>query len=509
MIKKVCTTITIFALLLPMFWSPRARAETSPILITEVQVGFVDSAGVDWTKQEFIEVTNTSSSAIDLTGWRMEYLSSANNGSGAPTAVIDTMKGVLNANSSALWVHDGYVLPNADMIFGVGDTSGTGLLAKTAGHVRIMNGTSMVDCVAWGSAVAITGCDKIAALASPGYTLQRRATNGIYNKSDGVVNATPATPVGGGLYRQEATIELPTNPVTHPTCDNVQLSEILANPAGDDALGEFIELYNPNDTPQSLYGCSLKISGGKEYVFTDTEVLQAHAYKTFPYSLTKLQLGNSGGSVTLSSQTTITTTTYPAVGDDESWAFDGSNWSIAKPPTPNTNNLFLQATVEPADPPPLATVEPESCPEGKYRNPATGRCKNIPVAAVASVCLPDQERNPTTGRCRKIVIAKAATVCPPGQEKNPTTNRCRKITAASTAKDCPKGQERNKDTNRCRKVVAGTNNKSFNTKPPQKIYNYLIVGAILLAVAGYGIYEYRHDLANLWQRRRKGLPEEQ
>jgi hypothetical protein len=89
----------------------------------------------------------------------------------------------------------------------------------------------------------------------------------------------------------------------------------------------------------------------------------------------------------------------------------------------------------------------KSCPEGKVRNPETGRCiliKNAKAAKAKNVikksCPEGKVRNPETGRCILIKNAKAANVknvikksCPEGKVRNPETGRCILIKNAKAA----------------------------------------------------------------------------
>lgn len=488
-------------------WQP-AVAESPPVLITEVQTGFIDSSGLESPRQEFIELTNTSNTAVNITGWRLEYLSAANNGTGAATQVIASMNGQISPNGHGIWEHDGYSPVIADGVFGVGDTSSSGFLAKTGGHVRLMSDNTMIDCVSWGSAVAITGCDKVSATAPAGYTIQRRLVDGFYNKTAGVANISPATPQGGNVYALMTITPggLPANPTPtnpQPTCDNVQLSEILANPAGDDTLGEFIELYNPTNVSQPLQGCSLRLASGKQYDFPAGTSLGAQEYKAFNYATTGLQLSNSGSTVTLITDSQETNLTYPAANDDEAWALIDGIWYSTNQATPNAANesnksdILVASTASPSS----VVNQLQPCPAGKYRSSVTNRCRNIDQPTTSQqVCATDQERNPATGRCRKIVTANVQAACQPGQERNPASGRCRKIEVAATPKPCDAGQERSPDTNRCRKVVPNSGGKVLAAATTKKTYHYWLVGGILGLAIGYAFYEYRHDFANLFRR---------
>jgi nucleoid DNA-binding protein len=93
-------------------------------------------------------------------------------------------------------------------------------------------------------------------------------------------------------------------------------------------------------------------------------------------------------------------------------------------------------------------VVKKSCPEGKVRNPETGRCiliKNAKVAKAKAVvkksCPEGKVRNPETGRCiliKNAKVAKAKAVvkksCPEGKVRNPETGRCILIKNAKVAK---------------------------------------------------------------------------
>lgn len=77
-----------------------------------------------------------------------------------------------------------------------------------------------------------------------------------------------------------------------------------------------------------------------------------------------------------------------------------------------------------------ATTKSEKCPEGKERNPKTGRCIKIKTQKKTKKvrqkkdCPEGKERNPKTGRCIKIKVQKE---CPEGKRRNPKTGRCIKI----------------------------------------------------------------------------------
>lgn len=287
------------------------------------------------------------------------------------------------------------------------------------------------------------------------------------------------------------------------TATNVVISEIVSNPAGSDTDGgEFVELYNSGNGAVVLDGCSLETDKGS-VVPLDGLSVAANGY--LAVTLSNGLYNEDGGTVTFITATDELVVNYPGLADDQSYSLLQGGWEISNVMTPNAAN---QPT--PQEPEAKKSVDQLApCPEGKFRNPETNRCKNI-VSTMSSLlpCDPGEVRNPETNRCRKIAsLAVSLTPCKPGQERNPATNRCRGVSSATSGlKPCGPGEERNPDTNRCRKVttgVAGT--ATFEPTGPSELNNGALIFVSVLAV-GYGIYEYRFDLHNWLNklRNRKG-----
>jgi len=290
-------------------------------------------------------------------------------------------------------------------------------------------------------------------------------------------------------------------------CDNsVVINEFVSDPVGLEADGgEFIELYNPGSEPATLVGCHVKSSksSAELVVFTASDVIQPGGY--FVINITD-KLTNVSGSITFSTASSDDIVNYSNVHEGESFSYFANGWKVTDSLTPNNANQYQLNDEEAAD----VSVDSDTvvlapCPVGKYRNPETNRCRTIESAdAELAPCDDGETRNPETNRCRKITLATAAlAACTAGQERNPSTNRCRKIAGTSDdVKPCEAGYERNPETNRCRKlatakgVVAGAATASPSTS---RLDLRIILVVIALAV-GYGIYEYRTDMTNLYQK---------
>lgn len=77
----------------------------------------------------------------------------------------------------------------------------------------------------------------------------------------------------------------------------IVINEWLPDPAGSDAAGEWIELWNSGPGPVSLSGWQLKTFGSGRYVLGGE--IRGGEYRILPRSETKLVLRNSDGSIFL------------------------------------------------------------------------------------------------------------------------------------------------------------------------------------------------------------------
>ncbi len=183
-----------------------------------------------------------------------------------------------------------------------------------------------------------------------------------------------------------------------------------------------------------------------------------------------------------------------------SWALDSANnawkWMIPRPTMVNQWLPEPEAQTNAV----ATTSNNKDCGPGKERNPETNRCRSIPTIATVSPCKEGQERNPATNRCRSAqTLAASQKACSAHQYRNPETGRCKNKATTPALAPCKKDQERNPETNRCRKKVtkskdiaevqdvSGNHKKSNNT--------LFFIGAGVAMIIGYGVYEWRQDIA--------------
>lgn len=482
------------------------EVQGASVLINELQTGGLDLVGLEDGRQEFIELYNQTPEEIDVNDWKIQYFAASredvSDPIAPPTREIYKLTGSFAPLGKILLSFEGFIT-GADGYFGVGSTSSSGLLARSGGHVRILDESgSVVDVVGWGTAKSaeIKPLSEIDA----GYSAVRKIIDDVIqdtdNNFDDFIQTSEPSPEGGSLI-EPVIEEVPE--VIVPFCDGLVISEVLPNPEGTDKGNEFIELYNPTSDEIVLGGCVLKTSGSsKEYAFTDDLIMLPGEYRAFYDSVTGLTLANAaGGEVLLTGTTSDFVTQYPAsMLSNHAWILLEGLWHDSSKPTPSEPNILSAPEASPTID---EEVELEPCPVGKFRNPETNRCKNIQVTAASlTPCTVGQARNPETNRCRNIAsLASSLVPCRQGQERNPETNRCRNVAGASTTQaECQPGYERNPDTNRCRKVAAAASASPSvgSTAPdaPQRLNAVFLVTATI-AVLGYAVYEYRRDISNL------------
>jgi hypothetical protein len=305
------------------------------------------------------------------------------------------------------------------------------------------------------------------------------------------------------------------------TAGGLQVVEILPNAqdcSSDGALdcSDYIKLYNSTTSPidTSLYRLRTSSSGTKSSTantFKLSGVLQVGEYMLVYQkdSGGNIAVTNTGGNVWLEDQHgtmsySDTTIVYPDASSTKikglSWAFDEANetwrWMQPRPSTANYWSPEVTDQVQAGS----TTAVTQDCALGKERNPETNRCRNIVAATVAAPCKAGQERNSSTGRCRSVLASSTVQkACNADQYRNSYTGRCKKIAAASTSVPCKKDQERNPETNRCRKKVIkskdvpGVQDMRSDSKAQNGGWVFAGIGA--LAVVGYGVYEWRQDIA--------------
>ena len=460
---------------------------SSPLIVT----AYATSGGQ--TALDFVQIYNNDDTVRSLDGWRVAYTTTQ---SGDRVVLADLA---------------GYMLPESHYVLAVsGGLVGQGVQSFAA--LSLPLGAKLKSLVLLPPSTGTSPSEQPIATTDGIY--RRNLTTTGYSTSTTFAKQDPA-----------AFTALAADPLYQlPGVPSLRIVEILpraADCAPNDhsaVCGDYVKLQNTSDQVIDASNYRLRTDSGTSEsgnAFGLDWLVEPEAYITVSLRSDggKMSLTDSGGYVWLEDVFGLvkfydeTMVQYPSASSSTkqgwSWALaPDDTWQWTSTPQPNQPNLM---TVPPAG---LTTVESTECPAGKYRNPETGRCKNIEDAiATLAACDEDQERNPLTNRCRKLATTAAATLapCDEGQERNPATNRCRSVLAA-TAQElqaCPEGQERNPATNRCRAVTAAAGAPPALTEAvaaTSGLSPYWLGAAVLLGAAGYGAYEWRSDIAKATRR---------
>lgn len=456
---------------------PAPIAQTSPLYITSYQRTLAGA------KLGFVELHNTDKSVININGWSLQS-------GGQTIAAFD----------------GGLIEPGGYVVLSSGDYVVNATIRATLNAPIVNDVLTLIPPI--GSSYASTQYDL--KRSGGGGTVEsmwtRTTTQTGYSSSASSFAVSARQPYDSGFY------------VT-PTVPGLEIVEIYpyssdCSPFDKSALcGDYVKFRNTTGKDMIIENIVLRTDSGSvartasNTISLDGVEIKQGEYKSVWLTDTdqRLNLTNSGGYIWLEdtwglARYDTTLTKYESASSKQqgyAWAknSDGT-WQWTSTPSPNSSNVFTMPAV-------VETTSLGECPAGKYRNPETNRCRTIEEAVNALAACPEgQERNAATNRCRSTASAASAslTPCKEGQERNPTTNRCRSIASAvAELLPCDEGYERNPATNRCRKSQSSEiPGAAFPVEPVKDAANAAIawwaVGGILLLGAGYGAWEWRHEI---------------
>lgn len=311
-----------------------------------------------------------------------------------------------------------------------------------------------------------------------------------------------------------------------PEQTSIQISEILPNsrqcsPTNVDlTCFDYVKFYNPTTQTINLDDFRLRNGyAGQVSSASNTTNLNG-AVEPGHYAVISTDITNSASWLWLEDRYGIkhydnTVISYPSAGESKrgvAYAYnsDSDIWQWTDTPSP-----FDSASVFASDKAGLTTSVASvlsPCPSGKFRNPATNRCKNIlTISSDTAPCQAGQFRNPATNRCKKIATSTSTsslTPCKVGQVRNPATNRCKSVaTTTSSLTPCKDGYERNPETNRCRKVTSSSTQFGNFDKPASTAskLNPQVLFFVATFAIGYALYEYRDEARRGMSKLKKAI----
>lgn len=356
-----------------------AEAADNPSLIIS-QLKITGSEG------QFITLYNTTDSALDMSGYQLEYFNDYDPGQATSSRLI-SLSGYVPPHGYFMVNDDSLVLCYRLTI----DSMSLGL-SSTAGFIEVVSSnqsgpdgpfiSTLQDYVGWSKKAAagaqtLPGSDSeflqrlpVSAendpdITSPGagswQTVQPATGNPCELVSTSSGTGSPATPgpdrllpateppatiISTGGAGSAAKPVLPSHDIglRAPTVD-----ELLPNPmgTGNDSTNEFIELYNPNPTYFDLSGFSLQTGTTRLHTFKFTKGtrLPARGFTAFYSAKTGLSLSNTGSQARLLDpfgNSISASAPYVKAKDGITWSLARGKWYWTTQPTPGKANVIKE-----------------------------------------------------------------------------------------------------------------------------------------------------------------------
>ncbi len=291
---------------------------------------FPNPVGTD-SEQEFIELKNGGEQAVSLEGWRIK------DGKGRSFTLGDL---TVEPESflSLPYSSTGIPLPNGGGLLTLLDPSG--VERDSVGYDSpVPEGSSYGSFAAGWVWTTTPTPDGANLLTVPPAQPDEAVDDDGGSEGDAVVEDDIPTD----------TEETPDPPGEETGAALVLLSEIMPNPVGEDASGEWIELYNAGDEAD-LAGWSIddEEGGSAPHEFGAGTVIPAGEYLVVPRIDSGLALNNDTDMVRLFSADgiLIDSVAYADVNEGETFARGDGTWSWTGTPTPGAANDFAPETTE-------------------------------------------------------------------------------------------------------------------------------------------------------------------
>lgn len=371
----------VLIVIIILFASP-VHAAGSDVRINEVM----------WDGIEYVELYNAGADTVSLDGWKLARAQSADSekeiivfSGGAQIQgnnyyLIEKKEEATNASSSVVASY--LTLLNTGEQVRLYDAGGN--LVSTAGEYGAWPAGSNTDT---GAAMEWVN----------GFWVTATATNAGRVGSPGMENGSGG---GGGAT--------PTPSITYTT--SLVISEALPNPTGDDAVGEFIELYNPSTSEEDISGWQIDdaVGGSTPYTLPSGTVVGSRAYLVVSRSDSGIALNNAGDMARFidpSGKVWAQVEYSESAADDTSYALtSGGSYVWTTHVTPGAaNDIVVPATPTPK---PLASsstkATPTSTPKPLVEEESTTTAVVSPNVVLHSA-LPNPAGDDATGEYIELI----------------------------------------------------------------------------------------------------------
>lgn len=268
------------------------------LVISQVQLDGV--AGTGGSEQDWIELYNPTSQAVDIGGWKLRKRTQS--GSESSVKVISSNT-TIPASGYFLWANskDGFATAlNAD-------ESSTSTIAKDNSIALLDKNDNIIDALAWGSGHVNPFIEDTAAVnPNEAVSLERLSQDTDNNLADFFSQASPHPRSCGSACTAEPSSDIPAPASSAPTpssvySSDVYITELLPNPDGSDLGEEWVEIYNAGDGEVWLADWVLDDGDGSNgiglsaYTFPEGIILKGRSYLAVNLPEDAFVLNNVGG----------------------------------------------------------------------------------------------------------------------------------------------------------------------------------------------------------------------
>lgn len=307
--------------------SATESTDASGVVIRQVYLGSTSDAS-----DEFVIVSNTSVTGVDIGGMFIEY-KAATGKSWYEKAEV--------APSFVLAAGQDYVLATKREH----DAELSGGFAQSGGNLRVVTASGKVlDALAWGNGDSPE--ETVVSAPSLGGVLTRKmdGTGQLLDTQNNAVDfeVSNLDGVEKGTAELQPRISVPDGMISDAA---VEITELLPDPASpaSDSSDEFIELFNAGGKLVVLDGWKLRDAAGHTALL-DGVSLQPGQYLALMSSQTKLSLNNSGDTVALINpvgEIIMTTPDYGTAEAGVAYGVSSDGWGWLAVSTPNSMNSSL------------------------------------------------------------------------------------------------------------------------------------------------------------------------
>lgn len=300
-------------------WSGVASAS---IILSEIQIGG------DKAADEFVELYNTSDTAVDLKDYSLRRKSQGDTNPKGSSLKTFNVHDIIPAHGYFLWASSaGIFKDHADTTTGGGlsDNNSLGLFDKDGG---------LVESLTWGTGHALP----FAPTSFENPEKKESFTRDLADLSWSKTKKISPTNSKGEMWAEE----VPPPPVPKEF-KSIHINEVFPNPKEKGGTGEFIELYNPLSETVDLSGWEIRdASASGKYIFPSGKKIEGKGYLVVTDQDFTLSLNNTKETLSLydAEKRIVHTVSYEKTKQGITLNLAGDKLRGGKVPTPGQENIL-------------------------------------------------------------------------------------------------------------------------------------------------------------------------